>query len=376
MKDKFTRICLITRIILRYFRVAVPYCKRPGDAFSIIKNTIRELKKMDRYLFADKVFKRGSRYYWNLYTPGFPSTAFNNVIRNCIEKCLYGSKKIPTLAVIAITKKCALQCEHCFEWEEINNKDILCEQKINEQLLTIGGGRPIGQIFFSGGEPFNRYPLLLRLTEKYSNETECWVISSGRGLTRQRALELSTAGLTGVMISIDSHIAAQHDRFRGIPGTYDDAITAIKQAQQANLLTALSFCGMRGLLTEEFMHGYINFAKELGVSFVQMLEPKQAGKYSDKDILLSRVEMDVLKITYTSYNQEKKYSSFPKIHYPDLLKRTYGCRAGNWYVYVDTNGTVYPCPFCKDGNSCAGSKVADASQAPASTVRRLIDSKT
>jgi MoaA/NifB/PqqE/SkfB family radical SAM enzyme len=47
-------------------------------------------------------------------------------------------------------------------------------------------------------------------------------------------------------------------------------------------------------------------------------------------------------------NSDPKYREFPIVAFPGYHQRQMGCfGAGNRYVYVDPNGNIHACPFCR-----------------------------
>ncbi len=132
--------------------------------------------------------------------------------------------------------------------------------------------------------------------------TDFWMVSSGLGLNLDRANRLKKAGLTGVIISLDHYEATAHDHFRGFEGAYEHAIQAVIHANKAHLVTAVSLCATRQFIHEGSFTAYMELAKKLGVSFVQLLEPKASGKYEGLNVELDAAEIKRLETWYLQYN--------------------------------------------------------------------------
>ena len=98
-------------------------------AFKMYRDPLETWKKL-KYLIVSwskyrnknhfiKHVKIGKRYYMNMNAPGWPSRSFNRFIKHQILKSgVNGAPGIHTL-ILAITKKCGFQCEHCFEWNRV-----------------------------------------------------------------------------------------------------------------------------------------------------------------------------------------------------------------------------------------------------------------
>ncbi len=91
---------------------------------------------------------------------------------------------------------------------------------------------------------------------------------------------------------------------------------------------------------------YMEFAKALGVHFVQMLEPRSIGHYEGKDVLLQEKHIKTLEEFFKEINHSKKYKEYPILLYHGYHQRRIGCFAGSRSVYIDSAGDVHSCPFC------------------------------
>jgi MoaA/NifB/PqqE/SkfB family radical SAM enzyme len=179
--------------------------------------------------------------------------------------------------------------------------------------------------------------LLLRSAQEAS---DCWVLSSGHNLTLENALRLKRSGATGVVISLDHFDAAAHNVFRGSSGAFENAMHAAKNAHAAKLITAFSVCVTRSFVTEENLMRYARLAKDCGVSFVQLLEPKPVGHYETKNVLLTKEQTALLDKFYLDINFKKQFHDYPLFIYHGYYQRKIGCMsAGNWGLYIDSAGS-------------------------------------
>jgi len=93
---------------------------------------------------------------------------------------------------------------------------------------------------------------------------------------------------------------------------------------------------------------YAELAKSMGVSFIQMLEPRAVGHYDGKDVLLDAVHTRILEEFYLKMNYRRKFRKYPIVCYHGYYQRRTGCfGSGNRSVYVDTDGDLHACPFCR-----------------------------
>ena len=301
-----------------------------------------------------KVARVNGKYYWDLYAPGFGSRSFQYFFEGEAARIIPVNKKTNrfTNVFIAFTKKCPLRCEHCFEWDVLNARESLTVADI-KNIVAKFQEKGTSQIHLTGGEPLMRVNDIIGILNSSQPHTEFWILSSGYNLTPENAMKLKQAGLTGMIISLDHFAAEKHNQFRGFAKAFEWALEAVKNSISAQLVTAVSLCVTKSFVTQSNLITYADFAKSLGVSFIQILEPKAVGHYKDKDVLLTREHEEILKKFYLQMNYEKKYSHYPIITYHGYHQRKIGCfGSGDRNLYVDTDGDIHACPFCqqKTGN--------------------------
>jgi len=146
----------------------------------------------------------------------------------------------PLLVIWEVTQACDLACVHCraSAQPERDSRELTTEQGYGllDQIRSFG--EPL--MVFTGGDPLKRPDLydLIRYSVKIGLRTN--VTPSATPLLTGEAIEgFKTAGVTRMAISLDGHDAATHDHFRGIPGTFDRALFALKHAQKIGLDTQL-----------------------------------------------------------------------------------------------------------------------------------------
>jgi len=341
------------------FFIALFYYKNWNKTMATVKHLKEQIKKYRGPNSIQKVARVKGRYYWDMYGEGWPSSGFvRNVLRECIRINSSATDHVGMRNVLfGLTVKCPMQCEHCFEWDNLNIKERLSFSDvclITEKLIAYG----VGQIHLGGGEPMMRYSELLSLLKRYSTQTGFWIVTSGYQLTHERALELKAAGLTGVCVSIDHHDEKKHNEFRHHATIFKMAIEATAAAREAGLVTAVSLCATKEYITPENLDAYMQMAKKLDVSFVQLLEPRAVGHYEGKDVHLMYDHKALLEQIFLKVNYNKAYKHFPNVIYHEYYKPTLGCRGGGaGAFYIDPLANVYACPFCRQS---AGNLLTDS----------------
>jgi MoaA/NifB/PqqE/SkfB family radical SAM enzyme len=335
--------------------IAIKSYNNPWNWIYVPLTLIKLRRKNLGQHFLNKLAYVDTRYYWGLYTPGWNGISFKRFIAAEMNHVIPVKQKTNRFinAYVAITKKCSLQCEHCYEWENLNKKEILSPDQLKSIVAKIQE-RGVSQIHFSGGEPLLKVELLVELLNSAKKETDFWVLTSGFKLTPENAKKLKTAGLNGVIISLDHFDPEKHNHFRGFKDAYYWVEKGVQNAIDNRLVAALSLCASKDFTTRDNLMEYASLAKKLGVSFIQILEPKAVGHYYGKEVSLSTEQISLLEDFYLEMNYNPKYNNYPLISYHGYYQRRQGCyAAGNRSFYVDTDGDINACPFCqtKTGNA-------------------------
>ena len=342
------------RLKLSLLGVAIKHYNRPIDWIKALRDLIRLRRKfLGNHRLRKMVYADG-KYYMGLYTPGWNSSVYKNFIAaqlNDFKEIKSKTNRFNTV-FIAITKKCALQCDHCYEWENLNKKDVLSTKEIKqiiEKLQFYG----VGQFQFSGGEPLLKIDTLEEVVALASKKTDCWIATSGFKFTNENAKRLKKSGLTGIIISLDHFIPEKHNAFRHFNDAYYWVEQAICNAYDQNLVVALSVCVTREFVSHDNLMSYMHLAKKFNIAFVQFLEPKPIGHYKNMNVTLDQEHLQILEKFFLKMNFDSEFETFPIITYHGYYQRRQGCySAGIKGFYVDTDGDINACPFCnkKSGN--------------------------
>lgn len=337
------------RVYGELFRLMFQRTGNPFRAFRFIHQIKKKYHSISGSHLLTKAVKVDNRYYWRLGGPGFPSKASAQMHTNEMSRFfpLQSQIGLGTL-VFAITKKCLMNCEHCFEWNNLNQKDQLSTSDI---IHIVHKYQDFGttQIMLSGGEPMLRINDIYTILSAARPGTDFWIITSGMGLNMEHAKQLKAEGLTGVMVSIDHYEESKHDHFRGFEGAYNCATQAVINANKAGLVTALSLCATKSFVTIDNLVAYMNLAKVLGVSFVNIIEARAKGRYFGKDVELGKEKIHLLEKIYLENKSSKIFKDYPIINYLGYHQRRVGCfGAGNRFFYIDTDGDAHICPYCSN----------------------------
>lgn len=339
------------KVGLHIFKLAIINYRSPVKAWKVLK-ALYLFKKAVLGGIHTKIVAINGKYLHYLYAPGYPSTAFDNYIEAEFNRILPIQKKTNVLTFIffAITKKCPLRCEHCFEWKNLNHSESFT---LNELQQVIGKFQRdgIAQFHLSGGEPMVRVKDLVKIISSAGKQSEFYVLTSGFNFTATNAKALKQAGLTGVVISLDHYDPDTHNAFRGFKNSFEDVMQAVRNAKEQGLVITLTVCVTRSFTTWGNLMKYAALARRLQVPFIQLLEPKAIGRYEGKPVKLEESHYVLLEKFYLALNFDPAYHDYPMIIYHGYHQRRSGCLAGgNRTLYIDSEGYVNACPFCQTKN--------------------------
>ncbi len=327
-------------------------------AFRLYKNPITAIKSLNKLeqlkarFFGQKTFQKVSRvgngYFWMAGGPKLFSPSLKTFIKVGLNKMIPIKHQKGGFQVLflAITRKCPLRCEHCFEGHNLSPYESLSLEEL-KRIIHQFQEKGVAQIQFSGGEPMSRFDDMVELLETKKVGTDFWLNTSGFLLDIGRASILKRAGLTGVIVSLDHFEEEKHNAFRKNNDAYRWAMQAIEAVKAVEMPITVSLCATSEFISEENLFQYAQKAKEMGVSFVQVLEPKPVGFYKNKDVLLSGEKKKILKDFYFSMSFEKKYRDWPIVNYMGYHNESAGCLgAGDRFLYINSKGEINACPFC------------------------------
>ena len=144
----------------------------------------------------------------------------------------------PMLVIWEVTQACDLACVHCraSAQSERHPAELSTDQgyRLLDEIRSFG--EPL--MVFTGGDPLKRPDLYDLIRHSVAIGLRTNVTPSATPLLTAQAIEgFKEAGITRMALSVDGHDAASHDDFRGIPGTFERAMFALRHARDIGLDT-------------------------------------------------------------------------------------------------------------------------------------------
>lgn len=143
------------------------------------------------------------------------------------------ARRHPVHVVWELTLACNLRCVHCGSRAGRPRRD---ELTIDEIRTVVAGLAELGtrEISLIGGEAYLRRDWLEIIRAVADAGIRCGLQTGGRALTRAKIEAAVAAGLHAAGVSVDG-TEEVHDRLRGVPGSYRQAMNAIGEFARAGI---------------------------------------------------------------------------------------------------------------------------------------------
>ncbi len=276
---------------------------------------------------------------FSTWIPPIPGPVFSRVIS--AEIAAIRKKRVPDQFSIGITARCPNRCLHCGAADIKPEKELTLDEICGavDQSLDLGAYL----VSFDGGETMLRNDLVDMVARVDKSRAIATCFTSGYKLSEERAEALKAAGLYAARISLDSPFKAEHDRFRGREGAYEDAISGIKNAKAAGIFTDMFVVVSPHNIDD--LDDFYSLAVDLGMHEVSIYEIIAVGRWLDhEDEVISEKDVKRLEKFQKAMNSKPegpRVTAFPYFMGPDL----FGCFAGKRWMHVASDGEVMPCAY-------------------------------
>jgi molybdenum cofactor biosynthesis enzyme MoaA len=136
-------------------------------------------------------------------------------------------RQTPPFMIVFINSICNLTCEHCFYWQNLNQRNDLKFEEFERLSLELGDFENLN---LSGGEPFiqQEFGEICLLFTENNNVKNIYVPTNGYFTDRtekslRKVLQSKTLKMFFCEISLDG-MPEYHNRFRGNPKSFEKAM--------------------------------------------------------------------------------------------------------------------------------------------------------
>ena len=281
----------------------------------------------------------------------------------------FSPERVPTPRLVfwETTGGCNLRCVHCRrEWDQAPPNELSTDQAkrwIIDAIADAGWG---SILVFSGGEPLMR-PDLFELLEHARTRGVIPALATNATLIDEPiARRLASLGVPRASVSLDGANAQTHDAFRGLPGSFDDALRGIHALRQAGIQVQINVTftkknrddapAMLDLvhkLDACALHIFLLVPVGCGVDLPEeiRLEPSEVEKlltYFDAEASARDLEIRATCAPQAQRIRAQRARDRERKGLPPargLAPSSKGCLAGGGIIFIDAVGKAFPCGY-------------------------------
>jgi MoaA/NifB/PqqE/SkfB family radical SAM enzyme len=263
----------------------------------------------------------------------------------------------PGYLQFAITNICNAKCDFCgFAVDRFDPKQrrsvTLDEARM---VIDIAVKNHIGYLLFVGGEPLAHRDLKAMVRYAAERGIHPMICTNGSLWTDQNMAELAACGLTSVIMSIDAHEVAKHEKNRGLPEVCRKIKYANEVFHKLGIQTTASVTASKLIDDYEKLPGFLTELGFKSCTFSYPLTSLASSYLSFSDSSLVNYKTEELIQVFEKIKQMKHHSGFPVVNPAESLSEMqrhlrrepekFGCLGGHKYFYLDWNLNLYRCHF-------------------------------
>ncbi len=264
------------------------------------------------------------------------------------------------------TQACALACRHCRAeaQPEPAPGELTFEEGVAFLRQIVEFGEPLPQLILTGGDPLARKDLFDLIDEARRLGIGVSITPAATPLlTRDVLVRLKEHSVEGLGLSLDGSTAARHDSIRGVDGTFDRTIQAMRWAQELKM--PLQVNTLASAETAGDVPAIYKLLKPLGVArwslfflisvgrgkVLQPLSPPASEELMGWVYETSRVAPFIVATTEApSYRRVALERMRAEGMTGDEIKRSgvargFGIRDGHGIMFVSNTGDICPAGF-------------------------------
>jgi MoaA/NifB/PqqE/SkfB family radical SAM enzyme len=263
----------------------------------------------------------------------------------------------PGYLQFAITNICNADCDFCgFARSKFDPKArrsvTLAEAR---DVIDLAVKNHIGYLLFVGGEPMVHRDLRAMVRYAAERGIHPMICTNGGLWTEDNMRGLANDGLSSVIMSVDAHDVARHERNRGLP----DVCRKIKRANEffhdAGVQTTASITASRLIDDYDKLPAFLETLGFKSCTFSYPLTSLASSYLSFSDSGLVNYSKDELIDLFGKIKQMKRRSGYPVVNPIESLtemqrhlrgeKEQFGCLGGHKYFYLDWHLNLYRCHY-------------------------------
>jgi len=243
-------------------------------------------------------------------------------------------------ANIGYDYRCNFKCQHCFadNFRKGHRHLMTVEEhkRFAEQAMKLG----VWDFAFQGGEPFlpENFMFLKEIIPVYQPDRNLVsVVTNGMFVSKEKLLELKELGVDILTVSIDSGIEEEHDKFRGVEGSWKRATDAVALALEVGMNSIVNTTISHQNIRSDGIKKIIEFSERKSVLLNATLAVPIGRWKEAREVTLTKEDWKYFKKLQSEHSLFKRDLGF------SFAKN--GCGAVKEMIYLTAYGDVCPCPF-------------------------------
>jgi PqqA peptide cyclase len=269
----------------------------------------------------------------------------------------------PTTLLAEITHRCPLHCPYCSNPLDLQRGQTELSTDEWKRVFTEARALGVLQLGLSGGEPLLRKDLEALVDHARRAGLYTTLVTSGLGLTRERALRLRDAGIDHVQISFQDSDRTNTERIAGITSV-DKKVAAAALVREIGVAFSVNVVLHRGNL--DHIGEIIELAASLGGDRLELANTQYYGWAAlNRDALMpTRAQLDaaepVVDAAVARFRGKMQIIYVLPDYYSQYPKACYG-GWGSVYIVIGPDGRVLPCHAATQITSLSFDTVRDHS---------------
>ncbi len=265
-----------------------------------------------------------------------------------------------------MTQACALACRHCRAeaQPEAHPAQLSFDQGVDLLHQILDFGDPLPNLILTGGDPLARRDVFDLIDKAHELGISVSITPAAtEALTRDVLSRLKDHAVEGLGLSLDGSSAERHDAIRGIPGTFDRTMQAIRWAEelemplQVNTLasaeTADDIPAVYELLKPHAVTRWATFFL-ISVGRGTVLQPLSAAEAEELMAWIFEISRTAPFIVATTEAPSYRRVALEKMRAEGMtgeqirqsgIQRGFGIRDGHGIVFVSHTGDICPAGF-------------------------------
>jgi MoaA/NifB/PqqE/SkfB family radical SAM enzyme len=263
----------------------------------------------------------------------------------------------PGYLQFAITNICNAKCDFCGfavdRFDPRQRRSVTLKEA--RDVIDIAARNHIGYLLFVGGEPLVHKEIRAMVRYAAERGIHPMICTNGSLWTDENMRALANDGLSSVIMSIDSHDVAKHEKNRGLPDVCRKIQRANEVFRELGVQTTASVTASKLIDDYDRLPAFLTELGFKSCTFSYPLTSLASSYLSFSDSSLVSYQTDELIQVFEKIKQMKKRSGYPVVNPTESLEEMqrhlrkepekFGCLGGHKYFYLDWNLNLYRCHF-------------------------------